>query len=60
MATKCKIEAVQQRTSMEVHMSHSSGPIIQLLLICKKIEGFKERTMRFVKFRYEYTICKYS
>lgn len=26
MATRCNIDAVQQRTSPEVHMSHSSGP----------------------------------
>lgn len=30
------MEAVQQRTSQEVHMSHSSGPKIQSLLICNE------------------------
>lgn len=26
MATKCKIDAVQHRTSLDVHISHNSGP----------------------------------
>jgi hypothetical protein len=34
MATKWRMDAVQQRTSEEVHMSHSSGPRIHLWLIC--------------------------
>lgn len=33
IATKCKIDAVQQRTSQEVHISQTSGPSLQPLLI---------------------------
>lgn len=35
MATRWSIDAVQQRTSHDVHISHSSGPSIQPSLICK-------------------------
>lgn len=33
MATRCRMDAVQQRTSEEVHMSHNSGPRIHFWLI---------------------------
>ena len=33
MATRCKIEAVQQRTSLEVHISQSCGPKVHSRLI---------------------------
>lgn len=35
MATRCNMDAVQQSTSHDVQMSHSSGPRIQPRLICK-------------------------
>lgn len=35
IATRWSIEAVQHSTSLEVHISHSSGPKIHPLLICK-------------------------
>lgn len=41
MATKCRIDAVQQSTSHDVQMSHSSGPRIQPLLIWKC--GWKQK-----------------
>lgn len=42
IATKCKMDAVQHRTSQDVHISHSSGPRIQPLLIYMENERFKE------------------
>jgi hypothetical protein len=36
MATRCRMEAELHRTSLEVHISHSSGPKIQPWLTCKR------------------------
>lgn len=40
MATKCNMEAVQQSTSHDVQMSHSSGPSIQPWLIFSERKFF--------------------
>lgn len=45
MATRCSMDAVQQRTSQDVQMSHSSGPNIHPLLICRRTD-FIEKSCR--------------
>ena len=36
MANRCRIEAVQQRTSLEVQISQRIGPKVHSKLICKE------------------------
>lgn len=40
IATRCRIDAVQHKTSIDVHISQSSGPIFQLLVIWKKCKCY--------------------
>lgn len=46
MATRCRMEAVQHSTSLEVHISQSLGPNVHFILICnnnnniRKASGF--------------------
>ena len=42
MATRCKMEAVQQSTSLEVHISQSLGPNVHFILICNNNNNIRE------------------
>ncbi|KAM8712753.1 hypothetical protein ACLKA7_013136 [Drosophila subpalustris] len=46
------MDAVQQRTSQEVQMSHNTGPSIQPWLICPVVESDEEteQVLRYIKF----------
>lgn len=55
MATRCNIDAVQQRTSHDVHISQSSGPSIQpsLIYIAQHWNDFHWNCVIFARVKFE-------
>ena len=65
MATRCRMEAVQHSTSLEVHISQSLGPNVHFILICnnnnniRKASGFVALSWQNFDGRFKISIAEF-